>query len=189
MTTIIGIAGSLREKSFNRALLRAAERRMPEGATLEAASFRDFPVYDADLEARGMPPAVEAVKDRIAAADGLLIVTPEYNNSVPGPLKNAIDWLSRPPRDQARVFARLPVTVIGASPGRGGTRFAQTALLPVFRTLGMRPWYDKVLYVAGAGSAFDAELELTDAKVDELLRELLAGFADYCRQASPRGRA
>lgn len=186
MTTIVGIAGSLRKQSYNRALLRAAQRLAPEGTTLEIATFEGFPVYDGDLEAQGMPSVVEGVKDRLAHADGLLLVTPEYNNSLPGPLKNAIDWLSRPPKDQARVFGRLPVGLIGASPGRGGTRFAQDAWLSVFRTLGMRPWFDKVLYVGEAAKVFDQQLELCDATIERLLRDYIAGFAAYSRQASPR---
>jgi NAD(P)H-dependent FMN reductase len=187
MTKIVGIAGSLRKQSYNRALLRAAQRLAPEGSELEIATFEGFPVYDGDLEARdGVPAVVESVKARLAAADGLLLVTPEYNNSLPGPLKNAIDWMSRPPKDQPRVFGRLPVGLIGASPGRGGTRFAQDAWLSVFRTLGMRPWFDKVLYVAEATKVFDAELELVDPAVERLLRDYVAGFAAYCREASPR---
>jgi NAD(P)H-dependent FMN reductase len=187
VTTIIGIAGSLRKQSYNRALLCAAQRLAPADARLEIASFEGFPVYDGDLEERdGVPAAVEAVKARLAAADGLLLVTPEYNNSLPGPLKNAIDWLSRPPKDQARVFGRLPVGLIGASPGRGGTRFAQDAWLSVFRTLGMRPWFDKVLYVSEAAKVFDQERELMDETITRLLRDYVAGFAAYCRAASPR---
>jgi NAD(P)H-dependent FMN reductase len=187
MTTILGIAGSLRKKSLNRALLHAAESRVPAGTTLEIATFEGFPIYDGDLEAAsGVPAVVERVKARLAAADGLLLVTPEYNNSLPGPLKNAIDWLSRPPKDQPRVFGKLPVGVIGATPGRGGTRLAQAAWLGVFRTLGMRPWFDKALYVGDAASAFDSELELQDAKIASLLEDYLRGFAAYCREASPR---
>lgn len=183
MTTIVGIAGSLRRKSYNRALLRAAQKLAPDGVALELASFEGFPIYDGDLEAEhGVPSVVADVKDRIAAADGLLLVTPEYNNSIPGPFKNAIDWLSRPPEDQARVFGRLPVGLIGASPGRGGTRFSQTAWLPVFRTLGMRPWFDKVLYVADASRVFDQELSLVDSKIEQLLAQYLENFAAYCRQ-------
>ena len=185
---IIAIPGSLRQRSYNGALLRAAAGMAPSGTSIELASFAGFPVYDGDLEAKdGVPDVVEQLKARIAEADGLLLASPEYNNSIPGPLKNAIDWLTRPPKDSARVFGRLPVGLIGATPGRGGTRFAQTAWLPVFRTLGMRPWFDKSLYVAEAGKVFDDQLELTDEPVSKLLRAYVEGFVAYCREVNARG--
>ena len=100
MTTLIGLSGSLRQGSFNSALLRAAVGLMPADVELRIASIRGIPLYDGDLEAaEGVPAAVQALKDSIAAADGLLFVTPEYNNSMPGVMKNAVDWLSRPAAD------------------------------------------------------------------------------------------
>jgi len=108
MTTIIGIAGSLRVGSINAALLRAAAALMPDDASLVIASIKGIPLYDGDVDDReGIPHTVAALKDQIAAADGLLLVTPEYNNGMPGVFKNAIDWLSRPPADSARVFSNL----------------------------------------------------------------------------------
>ena len=105
MVTVIGISGSLRKGSYNSALLRAAVELMPQGAELRTETIRDITLYDGDVEAeQGIPAAVAALKDTIAAADGLLLVTPEYNNSIPGVFKNAIDWLSRPPADIPRVF-------------------------------------------------------------------------------------
>ena len=148
MSKIIGIAGSLRAGSFNQALLRAAAELAPEGCEVEIASIRDIPLYDGDVEASsGAPAAVSALKDRIAAADALLLVTPEYNNSLPGVFKNAIDWLSRPSADIKRVFGGRPVGLMGATPGPGGTRLAQTAWLQVIRTLGMCPWFGKSVYL------------------------------------------
>src|SRR5262249_29913831 len=109
MTTIIGISGSLRTGSFNTALLKAAIKPGPAGVTIEHAAIDQIPLYNGDVEARdGIPPAVAALKDRIAGSAGVLIVTPEYNNSLPGVLKNAIDWLSRPSSDIERVFKGRP---------------------------------------------------------------------------------
>jgi len=180
MARIVGVAGSLRKASFNAALLRAAAARAPAGAGVEIASIADIPLYDGDRESDGgVPPPVAALKDEIAAADGLLIVTPEYNNSMPGVLKNAIDWLSRPPKDIARVFGDKPVAIMGATPGPGGTRMAQTAWLPVLRTLGTRAWFAKQLYVAGAAQVFDAEGRLIDEKIAKLLSDFMAGFVKF----------
>ncbi|SMF74869.1 NADPH-dependent FMN reductase [Allosphingosinicella indica] len=176
MVNLVGVAGSLRRHSYNRGLLRAAAEVMPEGSELDIASIDGIPLYDADVEREGMPEAVAALKDAIAAADGLLMVTPEYNNGVPGVFKNAIDWASRPPADAARVFAGKPVAVIGASPGGFGTVLAQSGWLPVLRTLGTRPWFGDRLLVARAGDAFDDEGNLVDEKVRGRLRKFLAGF-------------
>jgi NADPH-dependent FMN reductase len=105
VTKLVGLSGSLRQRSFNSSLLRAAVEMMPQGAEMTIGSIRDIPLYDGDLEdAQGVPGPAQALKDAIAAADGLLLVTPEYNNSIPGVFKNAIDWLSRPPADISRVF-------------------------------------------------------------------------------------
>ena len=158
MTTIIGLSGSLRRASYNAALLGAAAELAPAGCTIEIASIKGIPLYDGDLEAKqGIPKPVAALKDRIAAADGLLLVTPEYNHSLPGVFKNAIDWLSRPASDIGRVFGNKPVGLIGATPGGMGTAFSQTAWLPILRTLGTRPFFGKMLYVSNAGKIFDAQ--------------------------------
>ena len=182
MARIIGIAGSLRKDSFNAALLRAAGELAPAGVEVAIASIAGVPLYDGDVEReRGIPDPVTELKNRIAGADGLLLATPEYNNSMPGVLKNAIDWLSRPPKDIPRVFGGKPVAIMGATPGMGGTRLAQSAWLPVLRTLGTRAWFGKQLYVAGAAQAFDADGRLVDEKVGQLLSELMAGFAAFVR--------
>ena len=180
MTTIVGISGSLRAGSLNGALLRAAVTAMPGGATLVPGTINGIPLYDADVEAaHGLPEAVVRLKEQIVAADGLLLVTPEYNNSIPGVFKNAIDWLSRPSADIARVFGGRPVAVIGASPGGFGTLLAQTAWLPVLKTLGTQPWFGARLQVSRAGEAFDATGALTDVRVREGLRAFLAGFSTF----------
>ncbi|HJT61233.1 MAG TPA: NADPH-dependent FMN reductase [Burkholderiales bacterium] len=185
---ILGISGSLRKGSYNTALLKAAVGLMPEGVQLEADSIHGIPLYDGDLEAaQGSPPAVQALKDRILQAQGLLLVTPEYNNSLPGPFKNAIDWLSRPSADIPRVFGERPVGVIGASPGGFGTILAQNAWLPVLRTLGTRPWFGGRMQVSRAGNVFDAAGELTDEAIRAQLRKYLAGFVDFIRNQPPGG--
>ncbi len=179
MTTIVGIAGSLRKGSLNASLLRAAARSMPAGSTLEQASIAGIPLYDADVEAQGMPSLVATLKDRVAAADGLLLVTPEYNNSIPGVLKNAIDWLSRPDADIPRVFGGKRVALIGASPGGFGTILSQNAWLPVLKTLGTELWSGKKLLVSRARTVFDEAGNLTDAKVAEQLTAFLQGFVAF----------
>jgi NAD(P)H-dependent FMN reductase len=185
MAKIIGIAGSLRKGSFNAALLRAAAELSPAGSEVAIASIAGIPLYDGDFEREhGVPAPVARLKDEIAAANGLLIVTPEYNNSIPGVLKNAIDWLSRPPKDIPRVFGDRPVGIFGATPGAGGTRFSQTAWLPVLRTLGTRPWFGKQLYLARAAEVFDAEGRLVDEKMRKLVTEFMAGFAKFVDEAT-----
>lgn len=180
MITLIGISGSTRRGSFNSALLRAAVPAMPAGAELRIESIAAIPLYNGDDEAaHGVPQPVARLKDAIAAADGLLLVTPEYNNSVPGVAKNAIDWLSRPPADIGRVFGGKPVAIAGASPGGFGTVLSQNAWLPVFKTLGANLWSGGRLLVSRAGSVFDAQGEITDAAVRDSLRKFLAGFVAY----------
>jgi chromate reductase, NAD(P)H dehydrogenase (quinone) len=179
---IVGISGSLRRHSFNSSLLRAASGLMPPGAVLEIADIAGIPLYDGDVEQEsGIPPAVTALKEAITRADGLLLATPEYNNSIPGVFKNAIDWASRPPADIPRVFRGRHVALIGASPGGFGTILAQSAWLPVVRTLGMELWTGGRLMVTGAGKAFDGEGNLVDESVRDRLAKYLAGFVEALR--------
>ncbi|WP_102225715.1 NADPH-dependent FMN reductase [Acidimangrovimonas sediminis] len=176
MTTILGLAGSLRGASFNAGLLRAAIEECPDGLTLRAGTIAGVPLYNADEEAAtGLPAAVQELHAQLAAADGLLLVTPEYNNGIPGVFKNAIDWMSRGPG--LGLFKGKPVAVIGASPGGFGTILSQSHWLPVLRTLGTRPWQEGRLMVSRAGQVFDADGNLTDAKTREMLAAFLAGFA------------
>lgn len=178
--TIIGIAGSLRKGSYNASLLRAAAQSVSDGTTLEIASIRDIPLYDGDVEeASGVPAYVQQLKDRIAAADGLLLVTPEYNNSIPGVFKNVVDWLSRPGKDIPRVFGDRPVALMGATPGQGGTLLAQSAWLPVLRTLQTRPWFGGRLVVSNAAKVFDDKGALVDEKIRTQLKTFLTGFEAF----------
>ncbi|MDQ6704235.1 MAG: NAD(P)H-dependent oxidoreductase [Pseudomonadota bacterium] len=184
MTKLIGISGSLREGSFNTALLRAAATAMPEGAELTIETIRGIPLYDGDVEAvEGIPEQVASLKDAIAAADGLLLATPEYNNSIPGVFKNAIDWLSRPSVDIKRVFGGKAVALIGASPGGYGTILSQNAWLPVLRTLGVEFWSEGRLLVSRAGSVFNQSGTLTDQKMAEQLRVFAQGFVAFARSS------
>lgn len=181
MLELIGVSGSLRRNSFNSALLRAATAVMPEGSKLTVESIRNIPLYDGDVEAEGIPEAVARLKEAIIAADGLLLVTPEYNNSIPGVFKNAIDWLSRPASDARRVFGGKPVALMGASPGGFGTILSQSAWLPVLRTLGTRLWSEGRLLVSHASSVFDADGKITDPKIIEQLETFLQGFVAFAR--------
>jgi len=184
MTGLIGLSGSLRRGSFNTALLKAAAGLMPDGATLTIGSIHGIPLYDGDLEAaEGIPKPVTALKDAIAAADGLLLVTPEYNNSIPGVFKNAIDWLSRPPADIPRVFRGKPVALIGASPGGFGTILSQNAWLPVLHTLGTELWGGGRLLVSRAHTILGEDGTISDPKIAEQLRTFLHGFVAFTQSS------
>ena len=184
MAKILGISGSLRAGSFNTALLHAARALAPPGVEFEVATLHGIPLYDGDLEQRdGIPPAVRALKEKVLASDGLLLATPEYNNGIPGVFKNGIDWLSRGTPDIPAVFGDRPFALIGASPGGFGTILSQNHWLPVLKTLGVRLWAGQKLLVSRAGSVFDAEGKLVDAKVREQLAGFVQGFAGFARAA------
>lgn len=187
MLTVIGLSGSLRRGSYNAAVLRAAASLMPADSVLRIESIAAIPLYDGDVETdSGIPEAVAQLKEAIAAADGLLLVTPEYNNSIPGVAKNAIDWLSRPPADIARVFGGKPVALAGASPGGFGTILAQNAWLPVFRTLGADFWPGGRLLISRAASVIDVNGEITDAATRDNLAKFVRGFVAYVRASRAR---
>jgi NAD(P)H-dependent FMN reductase len=183
MVTIVGISGSLRKHSFNAGLLRAAAEAIPDGCTLAIESIKGIPLYNADVEeTEGIPPAVGHLKESIAAADGLLMVTPENNNSIPGVFKNAIDWLTRPPEDRQRIFGNLPIGLMGATPGNFGTAFSQYAWLPVCRVLGTQVWSGKLMWISGAMKKFDEEGNLVDDGVMKQLTTYMNGFVDFVKR-------
>ncbi|HEX6927868.1 MAG TPA: NADPH-dependent FMN reductase [Gammaproteobacteria bacterium] len=187
MTIIIGISGSLRRQSFNSALLNAAAGLVPADTELRIRPIGEIPLYNFDIEAgHGLPASVTQLKNDIAGSDGLLICTPEYNNSIPGVLKNVIDWLSRPPDDIPRVFGGLPVAIAGASPGRFGTILAQSAWLPVLRTLGANHWSGGRLMVPAAGRIFDAQGALLDDGIRDRLERFVHGFSAFAAGSRPR---
>jgi len=185
MTIIVGLSGSLRKGSFNAGLLRAAAEVAPPGCTVQVESIQGVPLYDADLEAIEPPSAVLQLQEKIEAGDGLLLVSPEYNQSIPGVFKNAIDWLSSFPLGGDKIFRNLPVGVIGASAMWSGTINAQTGWLPVFRGLAMNPWLGATLYVGAARKKFDEDGDLTDSETRDRLTAWMSGFAEFVA-AEPR---
>jgi chromate reductase, NAD(P)H dehydrogenase (quinone) len=182
---VLAVAGSLRRDSINLALLRAAAQLAP--ACLAVTVFdrlATVPLFNEDVEARGLPPGVKAFRDEVAAADGLLISTPEYNHSMPGVLKNAIDWLSRPAPDT--VLVGKPVAVVGATTGYWGTRLAQAALRQVlFSTQSLvlqRPGFS----ARNARDLFDADGQLIDVATTEALRSVMQDFSAWIDLVGPR---
>jgi NAD(P)H-dependent FMN reductase len=182
MIEIAGIAGSLRQGSYNRALLRAAAELMPEGAVMNVLSIDEVPLYHGDVEAKsGIPAAVAALKSGIERAQALVIATPEYNGGIPGVLKNAIDWASRPASDIPHIFYGKPLALMGATPGGGGTILSQAGWLQVLRNLRVRLWTAQgPLYVSGAAKVFDAS-GLIDADLRERVRKYMAAFVAEVR--------
>ncbi len=184
MITLIGISGSLRRDSWNSALLREAALLAPDGAQVVTHSIAHVPLYNGDDEAaNGIPPAVQELKAAIAASQGLLLCSPEYNGSVPGVLKNTNDWLSRTPPDTAPSLRNLPVALAGTSPGSFGTVLGQNAWLPVFRAVGAQLWSGRLI-LPGAGRLFDADGKLTDDAARQRVEQFIHGFVVHL-QASP----
>src|SRR6266542_4850348 len=180
---ILGIAGSLRRKSFNRAALRAAQQLVPEDAVLDIFELDGIPVFSEDDE-RQPPAKVVEFKKRIREADAILFVTPEYNYSIPGVLKNAIDWASRPYGDNA--WEHKPVAIMGASPGMLGSAQAQYHLRQMFVFLNMHPLNRPEVMIANADERFDDSGNLTDESTREHIRKLVAGLVEWTRVLGSR---
>lgn len=179
---VLGISGSLRRGSFNTALLRAATEiaeaeQLP--LRIELADLRPIPMYDDDLRAAGVPTPVEELRAAIAAADAVLFATPEYNYSVPGVLKNAIDWASRPP---SQPFAGKPFAVMGASGGPSGTMRMQYHLRQIAVFLDMHPLNKPEVFVRNASALFDAEGRLTDEATRKVIGEQLRALVAWTRR-------
>jgi chromate reductase len=177
---ILGIAGSLRRASFNRGLLRAAEELAPAGMRIAVFDLAPVPLYNGDVEAAGDPPPVAALKQAIAAADGVLMATPEYNHGVPAVMKNAVDWASRPAG--AAALGGKPVGLIGASPSATGSARGQSQLRQAFEFTDSFAMPQPELLVARAHEKFDAEGRLTDEASRRYLSRYLAAFEAWVRR-------
>jgi chromate reductase len=181
---ILGIAGSLRRQSYNRGALRAATELAPEGATVEIFELDGLPAFNQD-EDQNPPPKVSELKRRIREADAILFVTPEYNYSIPGVLKNAIDWASRPYGDSA--WNGKPAAIMGASVGGIATARAQYHLRQMMVFLNMFPINQPEVMIGNAGEKFDEAGNLTDEKTKDYIRKLLQNLVDWTRRiAEPK---
>lgn len=174
--TILAISGSLRKDSYNTALARSLSALAPAGTTVTVASLADIPLYNCDVETEAFPPAAQAFKDAIIAADAIVIVTPEYNRSVPGVLKNAIDWASRPYGKNA--FAGKLILIAGVSTGKIGTAVAQSHLRSILLHLDAQVLGKPELYLGPAKELFDEEGNLTDEPTRERLHEALTALGN-----------
>jgi chromate reductase len=173
---ILGICGSLRKASFNMAALRACNELMPQGMTMQIASIADLPIFNQDVLDAGMPEPVKRFRGEVAAADGLLIASPEYNFSVSAPLKNAIDWASRPPN---QVFHDKPIAIFSAAGGPLGGARVQYDLRRILGQLWGHVLPRPEVFIGMAASKIDAQGKLTDETTRKFLTELLAGFKDW----------
>jgi chromate reductase, NAD(P)H dehydrogenase (quinone) len=180
---ILGIAGSLRKASYNRAALRAAQQLAPAGTEVEIFELGGIPPFSEDDE-RNPPARVTEFKEKIRAADAILFVTPEYNYSVPGVLKNAIDWASRPYGDSA--WDGKPAAIMGASVGLFGTARAQYHLRQIFVFLNMHAVNRPEVMIGNASQRFDEQGNLTDETSRDLIRQLLQNLGDWARQLRPQ---
>ena len=183
---LLGIAGSLRQGSYNRGLLRAAATVLPEGVVFGVHALDDIPLFNADVMAQGGPDPVLTLKDKICAADALLIATPENNYSIPGVLKNALDWASRPHKDSC--LGGKPIGIVGASTGEGGTIRAQLALRQVFILTDSLAMVQPELCVRMAGQKFDAGGDLVDEDIRKRLGAYVEALVAWARLVKPWDR-
>ncbi len=174
----LGISGSLRRQSLNSAALRACIKLVSAGDTLSLADISAIPLYNEEIREQGLPAPVMTLRDQIMKADAILIATPEYNYSIPGVLKNAIDWASRPP---SQPFEGKPIALISASPGGFGGARAQYHLRQVFIYLNGLILNRPEAMISAAHTKFDAQGELTDSATADQLRAVLTGLAEWTR--------
>jgi chromate reductase, NAD(P)H dehydrogenase (quinone) len=177
--TILGICGSLRKGSYNRMLLNAAKGLSPGGVTLDEVKIDELPLFNADLESN-LPQSVKYLKAKIKAADAILFISPEYNYSIPGVLKNAIDWASRPYPDNS--WAGKPVAIMGVSGGMLGTARMQYHLRQVFVFLDMHPVNKPEVMVGMAAQKFDKDGKLTDETARKLTAQLLENLVTWAKK-------
>jgi chromate reductase len=176
---VVGLSGSLRKGSFNTAALRAAQGLAPEGMRIETAEIGDLPLYNDDVRLAGYPAPVARLRGQLAAADAILFVTPEYNYSIPGVLKNAIDWASRAP---SQPFDGKPVAIMGASGGLFGTARAQYQLRQMLVFLNAFPVDKPEVMIGQASTKFDEAGQLTDEPTKQFVRQLLVALAAWTRR-------
>ena len=176
---VLGISGSLRKGSWNTSVLRAAERLAPAGMTIEIGAIDDIPLYNEDIRAAGLPPAVERFRAQIAAADAVLFVSPEYNFSIPGVLKNAIDWASRPPNQP---FNDKPVAIMGASGGPVGTARMQYDLRKSLGSINALVMLKPEVFIGQAGTKIDEAGNVTDETTKDFVRKLLEALAAWTKR-------
>ena len=180
---ILGIAGSLRRESYNRAALRAATQLVPTGSSLEIFELEGIPLFNQDDE-RNPPTKVVEFKQSIRQADAILIVTPEYNYSIPGVLKNAIDWATRPYGDNA--WTGKPAAILGASVGPFGTVRAQNHLRQILSALNVFLVNQPEVLIGDAGTKFDAQGNLTDERTKEFITKLLVNLVEWTGRLTPK---
>ena len=180
---VLGICGSLRKASLNMAALRACRELMPEGMSLEISEIGDLPLYNQDVFDQGLPAPAKRFRDQVAAADGLLIATPEYNFSIPAPLKNAIDWGSRPPN---QVFHEKAAAIFSVTGGPLGGARVQYDVRRVLAQLWAHPLPRPEVFIGNAPSKFDAQGKLTDETTRKFLADLLAGLKTWIARMKPR---
>lgn len=178
---ILGISGSLRRQSTNTMALRNAQKLAPEGMSIEVADISDIPLYNADLHSLGEPPAVTKLKDQIREADAVLIATPEYNFSIPAVLKNALDWVSRPPDPP---FNEKPVAIMGVAPGPIGTARAQYHLRQVLVFMNTFTLNKPEVFINHSAQKFNPEGDLTDQQTAQYIREQLIALQKLAQRVN-----